>query len=304
MAKLSGFRDPVRRPRFIIWTVVIVMILIVVMVLLLGFTSTRFFCSQLCHKVMDDSIHAYEASAHSEISCMACHEPANADPITFMLKKVNSLGEVWYTVTNTYSLPLNPGSTLSLNPSEMGTGQCTQCHSSNREVTPSAGILIDHEVHAKAGVWCTACHNRTAHNEDKARPTGKNPDGSRTSKHPDYMSMDACFRCHDLQGGKLAPGTCATCHTAGFGLIPASHEATGWATSIHPTVAGAMIEEYRKALKEAPTLRSEMSDAGVSAPLASHLSAPVFECYTCHVKTQFCDPCHKRNNVSASQLPQ
>ena len=48
----------------------------------------------------------------------------------------------------------------------MATKQCTQCHSDNRVVTPSPGIIIDHEVHAEKNVNCTICHNRIAHDEN------------------------------------------------------------------------------------------------------------------------------------------
>ena len=114
MAKISlaGFKDPVRRPRFIIWTFVVVLVLAAVVVIALGATSTRWFCAQVCHKVQDDTIAAYEASAHSEISCMACHEPVNANTVVFVLAKMKALGELYLTVTSKYELPLNEGSAL------------------------------------------------------------------------------------------------------------------------------------------------------------------------------------------------
>ena len=86
MAKISlaGFKDPVRRPRYIIWTGVGVLILAAVMIVALGVTSTRWFCSEGCHKVQDDTIIAYSHSSHSEISCMACHMPVNTNPIISM----------------------------------------------------------------------------------------------------------------------------------------------------------------------------------------------------------------------------
>jgi hypothetical protein len=62
MAKISlaGFKDPVRRPRYIIWTAVAVLVFAAFMVPVLGVTSTRWFCAQSCHKVQDDTIVAYE----------------------------------------------------------------------------------------------------------------------------------------------------------------------------------------------------------------------------------------------------
>src|ERR1035437_6248618 len=96
MAKisLSGFKDPVRRPRFIVWTFTILFALAAFVIVMLGATSTRWFCSEVCHKVQEDPIRAYGPSAPPEISCMACHEPVNADTITFLFAKVKSGLEV------------------------------------------------------------------------------------------------------------------------------------------------------------------------------------------------------------------
>ncbi len=296
MAKLSlaGFKDPVRRPRYIVWTFVVVFCLAIFLILSLGVTSTRWFCADVCHKVQDDTIRAYEASSHSQISCMACHEPVNADPITFLIKKASSLGELITTVSNQFRLPLNPGSGLALNEKEMGSQQCTQCHSSNRVVTPSPGIIINHAVHADAGIWCTVCHNRVAHNDTAAPPQLHDPFGDANTQHPDFMQMTYCFRCHSLTGDRKgqwqAPGTCSTCHTPDFDLTPDTHTAANWATSGHAAAASAADEEYGKGLAEASDLEAEGAPA--------ELAAPVEECYTCHVKATFCDACHARLKVS------
>ena len=138
MAKISlaGFKDPIRRPRFIVWTGVAMLVAFSLFVIVLGGTSTRWFCANACHKVQDDLIASYEKGTHAQISCLACHEPVNANMVTFMLLKMKALGELYRATTNTYELPLNPGSALALNKEEMPTEQCTQCHSSNRKVTP------------------------------------------------------------------------------------------------------------------------------------------------------------------------
>ena len=127
-------------------------------------TSTYWFCANGCHKVQDDTIAAYQASTHNKVSCMACHMPVGADPVTFILHKAEALGELYMTVTNNYELPLNGQSMVSL---EMPSKQCTQCHTTNREITPTSGIIIDHKVHAEQDVQCPECHNRVAHNDDR-----------------------------------------------------------------------------------------------------------------------------------------
>ena len=134
---LAGFKNPASRPRYIIWALVAVLVIAGVMIPVLGVTSTRWFCSEGCHKVQDDTIIAYQHSAHSEISCMACHMPVAANPVIFLIHKAEALGELAQTVTNSYELPLNAESEVALTMTE---DKCTQCHSpSTRKFTPSDG---------------------------------------------------------------------------------------------------------------------------------------------------------------------
>ena len=144
---LGGYADPVRRPRWIIWTVVALIMIVGVMIPVLGVTSTRWFCAQGCHKVQDDTIEAYKHSTHSEISCMACHMPVNANPIIFLMHKAEALGELAQTVTNNYELPLNADDEVALT---MTSTQCTQCHDEDkRKITPDPGLKINHDAHAE-----------------------------------------------------------------------------------------------------------------------------------------------------------
>jgi cytochrome c7-like protein len=295
---LAGFKDPVRRPRFIVWTFVVVFALAAFVVVMLGATSTRWFCAEVCHAVQDDTIRAYDVSSHSRISCMACHEPVNADTITFLFAKVKSGLEVIPTVADTFELPLNPGSALALKGGhEMGSQQCTQCHSTGREITPSEGIKIDHKVHADADIWCTVCHNRVAHNEVASPPTLIHK-GVKNVAHPNFMTMDACFRCHDLEGkvkmtgptAKAASGVCITCHPAGFELVPESHTAADWSIKAHGEAAREIDKKVGEEGAEAKKLAAE--------GIAPYLAAPVNECETCHVTAKFCDTCHERLRVT------
>ena len=159
---LAGFKDPVRRPRYIIWTGVAVLVFAAVMIVALGVTSTRWFCAEGCHKVQDDTILAYEASTHSEISCMACHMPVKANPVIFIIHKAEALGELYLTLTNNFELPLNAESEVALT---MASKQCTQCHNmANRQVTESPGIIMDHkpqeEINAACPVGLSAASNQ------------------------------------------------------------------------------------------------------------------------------------------------
>jgi len=303
MAKISlaGFKDPVRRPRYIVWTFTALFALAAFVIVALGATSTYWFCAEVCHKVQDDTINAYNASAHANISCMACHEPVNADTITFLFAKVKSGLEVIPTVGNTFTLPLNKGSALALKGGhEMGAQQCTQCHATTREITPTEGLRANHKAHADAGIWCTVCHNRTAHNEVDAPPTLTDPSGNKNHAHPDFMRMEYCFRCHDLEGkvkmtgegAKAAPGTCSSCHEPTFKLVPESHDVADWG-SAHGEAAREVDLEYGKGLAE----QEELVKEGIE----EYLAAPVKSCETCHVASKFCDPCHDKLKVVTSE---
>ena len=196
MAKLgisfNGFKDPILRPRYIIWTIVVVIVFAAVMIPVLGVTSTRWFCSSACHKVQDDTIKAYQHSTHSNISCMACHMPVNANPVIFLIHKAEALGELIQTVTNNYELPLNAESEVALTMKEV---QCTQCHDpSKRKINPTTGMKIDHAVHTENKIACPICHNRIAHNEDFVLTLRDPKSGELNKKHENFMEMTACFR--------------------------------------------------------------------------------------------------------------
>lgn len=300
MARISfaGFSDPVRRPRYIIWSLAAVVVLAAIMIVALGVTSTRWFCSEGCHKVQDDTIIAYEHSSHSEISCMACHMPVGANPAVFIFHKAEALGELYLTVTNNYSLPLNPESEVALT---MAGTQCTQCHNpEKRKITPTQGILIDHKIHEEKAVECGICHNRIAHNED-FKLTLTDPDtGKANTKHSNFMTMTACFRCHTQGqqpgGGLKAPGACPACHPADFELKPPSHLVEGFFPSGHAKLAQVEVKRVRSSEASVPA-EAETAEKTQDEPHTEELGpslAPVEsinECYTCH-KESFCTDCH------------
>jgi nitrate/TMAO reductase-like tetraheme cytochrome c subunit len=330
MAKISlaGFKDPARRPRYIIWTGVALLILAAVLIVALGVTSTRWFCAEGCHKVQDDSIIAYQRSSHNNVSCMACHMPVNADPITFVLHKAEALGELYLTVTDNFELPLNAESHVSLT---MTSEQCTQCHNlSTRVITPTEGIKIDHEAHSEINAACTVCHNRVAHRED-FELTGKDPKTGTTRKHVNFMSMTSCFRCHGLEKGAAAPGACQKCHTPGFKLKPKSHDDKEFYPGGHAEMAKELKAEAEEAAAEGAEGEAEAEkEQSLLTPEKAYASGggsgkepvakkdvpqviaaqrqtgaddhanigeelpkveTIFECTTCHADT-FCNNCH------------
>jgi nitrate/TMAO reductase-like tetraheme cytochrome c subunit len=302
---ISGFRDRRTRPRYILVTGAIVIGIAMFMIVALGVTSTRWFCSEGCHKVQDDTILAYEHSTHSEISCMACHMPVRSDPITFILHKAEALGELYLTATNQYELPLNAESHVGLTmPSE----QCTQCHElANRVVTPSQGVLIDHDIHAENGVTCAICHNRVAHDEDFQLTLNDPATGEPNTKHEVFMSMTACFRCHTQQElvaaeeeeeRLTATGACAACHPEDFQLKPEYHLEEDFFPEKHgdlaATEASRVIEAAHEETGSPEGASSEESEGehgsgGVGESLPP--VAAINECNTCHSE-KFCSDCH------------
>jgi nitrate/TMAO reductase-like tetraheme cytochrome c subunit len=295
MAKLSfdGWKDPARRARYIIWTGAAAVLLVAFMLVTLGVTSSYWFCANGCHKVQDDTITAYDASSHSEINCMACHMPVNSSPVTFMLHKVEALGELYLTVTNSYEIPLNGHSHVSL--TEMSSDHCTQCHNlQNRAITPKVGVLIDHDVHAEEDVDCALCHNRIAHKETDMEFENVDPKSGEINRgHDNFMSMQACFRCHwlsedDRPSEIKAPGDCAACHPKDFELKPASHREDAWFPEGHTKAAEEASESVAEAKKEASAApMPEGEGVGSKLPPVETIN----ECQTCHT-TSFCTNCH------------
>jgi hypothetical protein len=281
---LAGFRDPIRRPRYIVWTGVVVLFLAAFIVMAMGVTSSRWFCADGCHKVQDDTIIAYTHASHNHIACVTCHMPVNPDPITFVIHKIEGGLGVIPTVRNTYELPLNEGSKAALSHKEFPSAICEECHNmATRKVTPSPGIIINHEVHAKADITCTTCHNRTAHKEDFTLTLPGN------KKHDDFMLMTACYRCHSLEPGAKAPGTCPTCHTKDFPLKPENHLQADFYPKGHAELARQDAERIAEAKAEAAAAGTSEGEGGESTlPKVASVSY----CSTCHVKASFCDKCH------------
>ncbi len=293
----DGFKDPTRRPRYIVWTLVALLVLAAVMIVALGVTSTRWFCAEGCHKVQDDTIKAYQRSSHSEISCMSCHMPVGASPVIFVLHKAEALGELYLTVTDNFELPLNGESEVALT---MPATQCTQCHNTQkRNITPASGVKIDHDVHAKKEVTCAICHNRIAHKEDFPLTLTDPKTGKKNRKHENFSKMTACFRCHSQnktpEGGLEAPGKCLACHTADFELKPESHREPGFFPKGHAKLA--KVEASRVAVfdkvseskgkAEGEAENSEAEGVGPGLVKVESLN----ECYTCHAES-FCVDCH------------
>jgi len=305
MKPIESFRNPVTRPRAIIWTGVVVVFVLVFLFVAVAVSSSYWFCSSFCHSAQRDTIASYNNSTHKKVACISCHEPVNADPITFLyLKAKAGIGEVPLMLTSpkSFEIPLNKNSDLAMNGAEMPSTQCTQCHDlKTQNVTPQAGLKIDHDVHQNLYIACTVCHNRVAHNENGITLVSTDPaTGKLNQGHANFMTMDGCSRCHRLaDDGQAeaspfpsAPGTCSTCHTADFTLKPKSHDASDFMAN-HGKLALEQDDKVKEAQAEiakdpAPTPGSDKySQAVKNVPSIKTIN----DCYTCHDK-KFCTDCH------------
>jgi hypothetical protein len=320
---VAGFKNPVKRPRYLIWTGVVVLGLVAFIIFAFGFSSTYWFCGTFCHSVQGDAIAAYNQGSHNMVNCLTCHEPVNGDALIFTYRKAEAgiLGG-YQLATKTYSSPLNPISHLALNRSknDFSDDHCTQCHNlENRKVTPSAGIIINHAAHTEKEINCTACHNRVAHPEKGLETIAKNPaNGEPAAKHADFMTMTACFRCHTLTNESpageefKAPGTCSVCHPANFELKPSNHKSADFYPKGHADLAMMEVDHVTGRPAENIIRPVEFGEGEEASAEETHGAEPesaraeegdpevlpvpavqdVKYCQTCHVEDTFCLNCH------------
>ncbi|MBI5232515.1 MAG: hypothetical protein HY876_10185 [Coriobacteriales bacterium] len=300
--------DPDRRARLILWLLVVSFAFAGVFAGSQLVTSTPWFCNDVCHNVHADNAKAWAAGSHANVNCVACHYEPNMNAGSFILDRVDKLVDIPPTIANSFPMPLNGESHMALT---VTNEQCEQCHDINtRRVSPSRGVLINHQAHVEKGVNCTACHNRVAHPEkgfDLTLPGNK--------KKEDWMKMTACFRCHQQPGVTLAagksefsaPGECATCHPKDFPLKPETHDAKNWMklrgdSKAHAKAALGEFDANEEAVAEWEAAEPELAKkqprvlariAGVKHVVQVHTvpSKTVNECFTCH-EPKYCTNCH------------
>jgi len=277
--------DPAKRPQLILWLGTLAIAGVVFLGVSTVGTSTNWFCTEPCHKVHADNTLAFNESSHVMLSCVACHEPLNGSPLEFVMMKMEVAPDLIPTVLNTFHLPMNENHSVAF---EMPEEQCTQCHSmENRVVTTSAGLVMDHEIHAENEVKCTSCHNRVAHPEDDITLVLEGD-----KKHESWMGMDACFRCHGLESEAAAPGECSACHPADFNLVPATHDAGNWYAEFGDSTGhAAAASEEASRVAAAETWVGGLKQVEHEEGLQPGYEQTVNTCYTCH-KKDFCTSCH------------
>lgn len=216
--RLPDWRDPRVRPRIITGLLTALIAILFVAAAMIGLFSTTGFCG-LCHEMSPD-INSLGKSSHAQLTCYACHQQLSVPNLLF--HKVLAMKELYLHFTNSFEKPINAES-LYAEEGKVSNDNCNFCHSIlTRKVTPSEGVIINHEVHLKKGILCVKCHNRVAH-----------PDTEAGMKYEDWMKMDGCVRCHKQKENSPAPGACKTCHPKNFQLKPGNHLAAGFMPSGH-----------------------------------------------------------------------
>jgi nitrate/TMAO reductase-like tetraheme cytochrome c subunit len=166
-------------------------------------TASPVLC-KTCHEIAP-LVDTWETSSHTQVGCASCHEdhlPWYRFPQSATIRYSN----LWRDVIAHYQLEDGSLETTS----DVPDYRCLRCHEYARELSTHPGTNIDHEEHARRNDSCVSCHVFTAHPP---------PEADRA-----LLLMRQCMACHALAGDGEAPGTCETCHTPEFDLVPASHE--------------------------------------------------------------------------------
>ncbi len=106
--------------------------------------------------------------------------------------------------------------------------KCLLCHNSQTQPRGAAldrpvytDVDMDHGIHAKGGVGCKVCHGDVA--------------AADRLSAVDFISMEACVKCHFPRGYPTFDVDCGFCHAeTGKHVPPSSHEKNGW-TEAHGT---------------------------------------------------------------------
>ena len=330
---LDAFRNRKSRARAIIWLGTTLTGLMLVIAIGVSVTTTYWFCAAICHYPQIDAVSSYDNSTHTQVACIACHKQPGGDPVSFLLFKVEALfTELPPTLMRTSAMPINPLSTIAMNPEKIPSKYCTQCHRlENRpagDTLTSPGIIMDHWAHTDLHITCVACHNRVGHYEGgNWEPHGYElqvgvnygwphlgafypEDHTRALFHDDFMLMTACYRCHrfaDDDGQQVttpfpieqypgATGECLVCHTENFNLLPDNHLEPRFVEDIHGPWYNQIVADVAMFIDgEWPTY-NDLSHYDQSNPYVRALDGVphVRAINYCYTchTVRFCDDCH------------
>ncbi len=281
MGILKFLRKPdFKNPKTKIITVLYAGLVMVFLVLLItgGIAATCLpgFCG-FCHE-MDKDVQSWQHSSHAKVNCIACHvEPG----LIHLLKdKVMAVKSMYYTITSAYhGKTINAESELS---HEVSAENCERCHSlENRKLTPSNGIIMNHEVHMEEEINCAQCHNRVAH--------------VNLANYENHLEMEYCM--HTCHNDEVAPRDCSKCHPENFDLIPKDHKEANWLRPTHADNA----EEDRKFCQSCHLEKFCFDCHGMEMPHPEETFKKDHQklgqddpskCRLCHLEENFCNNCH------------
>lgn len=211
-------------------TVLIITIIGAAFILKIGVhaTSSSSFCAN-CHS-MKPQVLTWEASSHSQVECVQCHVQPGLENLA--KQKAGGIRQLYHTITDNYIAPIRM-------PSYIPNESCTTCHNmSNRNVSTSGDIIIDHEAHEKKDIACVICHDGVAHGKVSEKRVTYKSDynkwnemlAKRFMEDTKYTrpQMETCMNCHELRG---APLTCETCHSTS--MLPEEHKDPKFITKGH-----------------------------------------------------------------------
>lgn len=291
------FKD---KSKILKFTILAIGITIIGLVSVIGVTyATSFpkFCA-VCH-IMKPEYATWEASSHSQISCVACH----VDPglVNALKHKVEATKELYMYLTKTYELPIQLNEKIPDN-------RCLQCHNLKRKVSPSyPDLTIPHQLHHDKGVTCVTCHQGVAHGNIESRGMTMSGDFNQwtKAKGTEVMTtqytepkMQLCMDCHGRRGVSIA---CETCHSGS--MKPESHFAKTFYTQ-HGELAKKDINYCNTchAFIKAPGVTSQdmpTDEDPVAKYLDSMMATGSGSNYIDYAKNnEFCSDCHKKKPPS------
>ena len=231
----------------------------------LAFTNSPSFCSS-CHE-MQPEYTTYTASAHDQISCVQCH--IKPGTINMLTHKMKSLKEVYYHVTGV------PKQIVQTEEEAVSNQNCLQCHSLNRDVTPSGDLKVNHKKHIQDGIPCITCHSGVVHAKIAARDINVEADRSQWTTQTVNKLVEEKYLRPNM-------GTCIDCHNkVNKGEKPWKDPA--YSVPPNPEETAPKTEEKGKNTTELKGQKAtqEIILESLNQPVAKELKVSM-ECSTCH----------------------
>ena len=255
------------RFKVLIFVSVLILVVLFSTVGAIKLTAGPGFCSQ-CH-VMAPEFTTWHASSHVQIVCVDCHTKPGWGKL--LPRKTSVM--IYRYFSGTFQRPIKMSYKLE---DEI----CSQCHSTNRDFTPSGDLIIPHQKHAAKKVQCVECHAGVAHGnivernltiEDNYQIWTSAFGEKQMSRDFTEPKMNTCLKCHIERN---ITQECQACHTSIS--IPPDHKVKNWSSS-HGLTARLDIDYCNKCHSYSVGTSSIMGQDKI----ASYARGNVF-CYDCH----------------------